>query len=217
MENEEFYKIVVATYESLQQRKDSRFRPLQPPPEDLEAKVKFYSNTDLFKSLVENLLPRYTESHPTNPEGKTQQDKDKLSVAKRNFQENPLSYFKEHYPDGSITRAELAVKDQGLYRALFRHKQMDEAIPERATQGSELNFVKEDSHLKIITEAYAIYNGNASKAHKHLPYSVYTFLKYWKNAGLKIRKRGRQKKERLSTLTRLYVSTELDQQPTQNL
>lgn len=62
MENEEFYRIVVATYESLQQRKGSRFRSIKLTPDDLEAKVKFYSNSDFFKSLVEKLLPDYEAS-----------------------------------------------------------------------------------------------------------------------------------------------------------
>ena len=54
----------------------------------------------------------------------------------RKFQGNPLAYFKEHeemYKE--MTRTQLRTFDQGLYLALHKTGQIDEAIPETAFRG----------------------------------------------------------------------------------
>lgn len=54
--------------------------------------------------------------------------REKRGVTYRGF-ESPLAFFKAKYEDGKITRKQLEDEDWGLYQALFKAKQMDEAIP----------------------------------------------------------------------------------------
>src|SRR3972149_5605280 len=45
---------------------------------------------------------------------------------------SPLECFRDKYKRKKIMRKQLAGEDQGLYRALLRREEMDEAIPEKA-------------------------------------------------------------------------------------
>lgn len=48
-----------------------------------------------------------------------------------------------------------------------------------------------DEKVKEITDAYQTYRGNAAHASKNTDYSPGSILKYWRRAGLTIRRKGR--------------------------
>ena len=46
----------------------------------------------------------------------------------RQYNGNPLAYFKKHFGNITITRGELRKKDLGLYRSLIKHGQLDKVV-----------------------------------------------------------------------------------------
>ncbi len=126
----------------------------------------------------------------------------------RDYKGKPINFFNRHFKvykrfleEGRFAFSKF---DPGLYRALTRYairkdnriiKQIELAIPEVkvANTGTALDY---EEQTRII-EAYTRYNGNVNEAtrglnHKHpdRTHSIGTISKYWRRAGLEIRRVG---------------------------
>jgi transcriptional regulator with GAF, ATPase, and Fis domain len=126
------------------------------------------------------------------------------TLTRRNYDGNPLSYFRSHLEDFEQykNRSQLAKGDKGMYRALIRASQLEEAIPEAdefhvrmGRKGGKGEPFLEEREINKIIIAHQTYNGNATEAARHLPHSSSTIIEHWRKKGLKIRKRGRKKSD----------------------
>ena len=117
-----------------------------------------------------------------------------IKFGKRNFDKNPLAFLRQHeraytgLMDGRLARGRLAKLDGGLYWSLGHYGQLDEAIPTKRSNGHG------EVDVQKVIAAHPLYDGNASEASRNLPYVPQTFLKYWKEAGLPIKKPGQWSK-----------------------
>lgn len=118
----------------------------------------------------------------------------------RKYNGNPLAYFRAHPKkfEKYKNRTQLFKGDSGIYRALGRAGQLEEAYPEanvlfvergRKLGKGELSLSLKDK--KIIVKAYKPNKGNVLEASRHLPYSASTIWRCWKKEGLDAR--GRRK------------------------
>jgi len=128
---------------------------------------------------------------------------EKKGVTYRGY-ESHLAYFRAHPKKyAGMGRGKLADFDRGLYQALGRKNQLDEAIPEadsiRVAGGKKGGKVGKLSQTQIdeIVAAYPTHGGIVREAARHLPYSYPTIVKYWRAADLPIG--VRQKKEEVPT------------------
>lgn len=104
--------------------------------------------------------------------------------------ESPLEFFRSHKEYRNLIRSELAEKDQGLYRTLSKHGQLEDAIPEKHTS----SLSKEQ--VRAIVDSYKRFNGNARKTASFLGLSGSVVRRYWNKIGLRalgnIKYRGRR-------------------------
>ena len=112
----------------------------------------------------------------------------------RNYNGNPLKYFREHKDvyEG-MGREELSLFDPGLYRTLLRYGQLEKAIPFKKKSKGRPPLLAEKQVKKII-KAYKKYDGKAMRAAENSKHHANTFIKYWRREGLKIRGKGRPRK-----------------------
>ena len=100
----------------------------------------------------------------------------------RNFQGDPLSFFRKHTKYSGLSRTELARLDPTLYGSLITYGQLEQAIPEtKPHSGKRFS----ESRVKEIILSRSTYNGDALKASQHLGCDKRTVLKYWGQAELK--------------------------------
>jgi hypothetical protein len=99
----------------------------------------------------------------------------------RNFNGDPLSFFRENSKYSGLSRTELARIDPTLYGSLISYNQLGQAIPEtKPHSGKRLS----ESEVREIIEARDTYKGDASKASRHLGRDRRTVIKYWRRAKL---------------------------------
>lgn len=109
-----------------------------------------------------------------------------VKYGRRKFNSNPLQFHQDNLDVyGGMGRTELYLFDQGLYSALSRAGQLDEAIPE--------NLEKEKlspQEIKMLVDNHSKYRGDATKTSLGVGFSRRTVLRYWREAGLPIHKKG---------------------------
>lgn len=108
-----------------------------------------------------------------------------LTFDRRSYGGNPLAFFRQHKIYGGLGREELYHFDRGLYEALQKAGQLDEAIPEKYGQKPPLSKKKRDQIIPL----HETCNGSANQAAKALGCSKTTIVKYWRREGLPIRKK----------------------------
>ena len=116
----------------------------------------------------------------------------------RRYNGNPLAYFISNFDlYVGMNRSRLSGSDPGLYKALGRAGQLEKAIPEANELSVELGrkvgkgeIDLSESVIEKIIKAYHLYKGNAAEAARSLKHGCSTVIRHWRNAGLKIQKRG---------------------------
>lgn len=110
----------------------------------------------------------------------------RIKFGPRRYDGNPLAFFRaneEIY--GRMSRSQLRHFDHALEVALRQAGQLSEAMP-----SERLHKLSQEAVDNIIA-AHSSCNGNALKAAQNLSYAPATILRYWKQAGLLIRRRGK--------------------------
>lgn len=109
----------------------------------------------------------------------------------RDYHGSPLDYYREVYGKAKLSRWELARNDEGLYRALIRHHELDLAIPE-VKQGYQKGHAGRHGPspgiINDVLEAHETFGASATEAEKHLPVCDKTIIKTWRAHGLPILK-----------------------------
>lgn len=99
----------------------------------------------------------------------------------RDYQGRPLDFFRTQYAQKPISRWELSQEDMGLYRALLRHHQLDEAIPDLKSGYQKGHAGKRGPPKEVIEKiikAHGQYD-SARKAAENLPVCHKTVIKVW--------------------------------------
>ncbi|MFC1753970.1 hypothetical protein ACFL96_11370 [Thermoproteota archaeon] len=105
-----------------------------------------------------------------------------LKFRRRNYQGNPLAYFREHIDIyKGLSRLDLETYDSGLYQQLKKYGQLDNAIPEILNKP-----LTPEQHAQVV-QAYYDYEGNACKADQNLPFAQSTIISHWRKEDLEIR------------------------------
>jgi hypothetical protein len=115
---------------------------------------------------------------------------DVLKRKVRNYDEygGGLGYFLAHIDVyGDMSPKELYEFDSGLYCKLRKEGNLH-VLKRKCKPKGQLS----DLEQQRITSLYQECNGNTSEAARRLGYSQPTILKYWRRAGLPIRKHGRR-------------------------
>ena len=99
----------------------------------------------------------------------------------RNYNGNPMVYFREHEDEyKGLSRRGLYEKDTGMYQALLKYKQLDEAIPEIKDGGFK------PVAASKIKKLFKVYKGDATIAAKKVGIATATATTYLRKAGFEI-------------------------------
>ena len=169
----------------------------------LSDKEKVIENASFIHSKLEELVHVYEKNGkiiiPKRPMLEVKFCPLKIKFGRRNYKgKSPLDFFMENsetYQD--MTRVELQKFDGGLYSSLWRRGQLDEAIPEKYSQGCELSAMQ----IEQIIVAVLKNNKDVIQTARETGFSVPTIRRYAKFSGFDIpdhRKNNSGRKKHLS-------------------
>jgi len=129
-----------------------------------------------------------------------------IRFKKRNYHGNPLAYYLEHQKEyEGLGRWGFYQSDSGLCAALRRKNQLEIVMPENNSP----HRLSQESIDEIVA-VHPFCNQNSGVAHKMLgKYSRATILKYWRAAGLPVRRAGSPSSERARARRRIINPREI--------
>ncbi|MAG52602.1 MAG: hypothetical protein CMH62_01430 [Nanoarchaeota archaeon] len=114
--------------------------------------------------------------------------------------ESSLDYYIAHPELHEMSRGELFLHDESLYRSLLRDhtiiiaiSEFDEEYSERGRMGGQVKPLSE-LEIELIVSKHETYNRNPSEAAKHLPYTADRIRRVWRNHELETIGRGNSSK-----------------------
>ncbi|MBU2616166.1 MAG: hypothetical protein KKC19_03620 [Nanoarchaeota archaeon] len=166
-------------------------------------KERVIENVSFIHSKLEELVHVYEKNGkiviPKKPLIEVKFSPLRIKFGRRNYnEETPLDFFKENIKTyKGMTRVELQKFDGGLYSSLWRWGQLDEAIPEKFSQGCKLSAMQIEQIIVSVLKN----NKDVIQTARETGFSVPTIRKYAKFSGFDIpdnRKNSPGRKKHLS-------------------
>lgn len=119
--------------------------------------------------------------------------------------DNPERYYLAHPELHHLTRRELSIRDWDLYKSLLKWGEIS-IVPVQRNQRYALARHPKSEIEKIIMASYEESRGVALIATNPFYYSENCVFKYWREAGLKIRKRRSLDQRHIQEIINAYQS-----------